>query len=116
MKDLKIIFAIFSVGLIMIVACNKASGETDFTTCTEPTYEEEIKPLLETHCNDISCHGADQQPVLTYYAAVKIAVDNGSFEKEVVSKRSMPEGEKLSQEDYDLFNCWLNAGAPEKSR
>ena len=115
MKHLKVVFAIFTVGLIMGVSCKKSNTETDFTTCTEPTYEDEIKPLLESHCNDITCHGADQQPVLTYFAAVKASVDNGSFEKEVISERSMPEGPELTQEEYDVFNCWLSAGAPEKS-
>ncbi|MFT6715626.1 MAG: hypothetical protein ACJA0Q_000253, partial [Saprospiraceae bacterium] len=37
MTGLKIIFAVFATGLIMVVACKKTTNETDFTTCTEPT-------------------------------------------------------------------------------
>jgi hypothetical protein len=116
MRELKIIFAIFAVGLIMAVACKKAGNETNFDDCTQPTYDDDIKTILETHCTNITCHGADQQPVLTYFAAVKGAVDNGSMENQVISTRRMPKGTKLSQEEYDLINCWLSAGAPEKSQ
>lgn len=116
MKEIKIVFAVFAIGLIMAVACKKDNAETDFTACTQPTYDDDIKILLETHCNSISCHGADQQPVLTYYTAVKATVDNGTFANQVISTERMPKGAKLSQEEYDLFNCWLNADAPEKNQ
>ena len=97
-------------------SCKKSSKETDFSTCTQPTYEDDIKSLLETHCNNIDCHGGRQQPVLTYWSAVKAAVDNGSIQQEVVNARTMPKVVKLSQEEYDMFNCWLTDGAPQKSR
>lgn len=102
-----------SVSVLFLSACKKNKHETDLTTCTPLSYTNDIRPLLDLHCNNASCHGANQQPVLTYYSAVKSSVDNGSFEKEVILNRTMPEGTSLSNEDYDLFNCWLNAGAPE---
>ena len=115
MKHLKIIFILFATSLFAFGACSKNDKTTDFTTCRSYTYEGEIKSLIETQCNNISCHGAEQQPVLTYWAAVKASVDNGSFKKQVVTQGTMPEGTKLTQEDYDLFNCWLSTGALEKS-
>ncbi|MFT6745762.1 MAG: hypothetical protein ACJAZ2_000096 [Glaciecola sp.] len=115
MKHFKIICTLFTVSLIVFAACSKNDKTTDLTTCGSYTYEGEIKTLIETHCNQISCHGAEKQPVLTYWAAVKVSVDNGSFEKEVITRRTMPEGIELKQADFDLFNCWLNSGAPEKS-
>jgi len=116
MKDLKLVFFLFTLGLIIAVSCKKETTETSFVACTSPTYEDEIKTLIETNCNNIDCHGARQQPVLTYYTAVKAAVDNGTFAHEVITSRAMPRGSELSQEDFDLFNCWLNDGAPEKSQ
>jgi hypothetical protein len=115
MKHVKIAFFIFTLALIITVSCKKETLKTDFATCTTPTYEGEIKTLIATNCNDIDCHGGRQQPVLTYYTAVKAAVDNGTFEYEVITSRAMPLGSKLSQEDFDLINCWLSDGAPEKS-
>lgn len=115
MTHLKIVFFVFTLGLLCVIACEKSGHETDFSQCSAPTYDDDIKVLIETKCNSIACHGAEEQPVLTYWSAVKASVDNGSFAKEVISDRAMPKGGKLSNEEYDLINCWLNDGAPENN-
>lgn len=105
-------FVCFTV--MLSAACKKDKAhETDFTQCETLSYEEEIAPLITTNCNNIDCHGANQQPVLTYYAAVKASVDNGSFANEITIDPTIPEGHSISEKDFDSFHCWLNDGAPK---
>lgn len=110
----KVLFGLIIALSSLVLSCKKDQHQTDLTTCSPTlTYTTDIKPLINLHCNNVSCHGANQTPILTFYSAVKGSIDNGNFTKEVITNRSMPEGTKLSDEEYDLFNCWINAGAPE---
>ena len=109
----KTILLLVVVIMVLVISCRKKKHETDFSECTPVTYTKDIRALLDVHCNNIECHGANQAPVLTYYAAVKSTFDNGNFRQAVINDRTMPKEAKLSDEDYDLFNCWLEAGAPE---
>lgn len=111
MKKIFLTFGIFV--LLVSISCKKKKHETDFSTCSPISYATDIRALLDLHCNNIECHGANQAPVLTYYTAVKSTIDNGTFETAVINNRTMPKENVLSDEDYDLFNCWLNDGAPE---
>ncbi len=108
-----LIFSALFLALCVTFSCSKTTATTDFTACETLTYNTGIKELIEVQCNNITCHGANQQPTLTTYAAVKASVENGTFHKEVITSRSMPEGSTLSQIDYDKYNCWINDGAPE---
>ena len=108
-----ILFSSVLFVLCFTFSCSKKSTETDFTACETQTYTSTIKALIEVQCNNVTCHGAAQQPTLTTYTSVKASVNNGTFLKEVITSQSMPQGTTLSQVDYDKYNCWLNDGAPE---
>lgn len=87
--------------------------KTDLGSCGKFNYEDDIAPILEKYCTDVGCHGANQLPLLTYYDAVKATVDNGSLSLRVIIERDMPPVQDLSNDEYDIINCWINAGAPK---
>lgn len=94
------------VGVLALSAatsCNKNQVTCDGST---RTYDADIKTIIDASC--ISCHSN-----YSTYAGVKSSVDNGSFEREVISKQTMPEGSKLSDGDLSKIKCWLEQGAPE---
>ena len=99
----------------MFAACKKTTPvTTDLAACDATlTYTKDLKALIDLNCASASCHGGNQSPNLTTYAGVINSVNSGRFKKEVITNRSMPQGSSLSAGDFDSFNCWLNAGAPE---
>lgn len=105
---------IFSAAAGLLFACTKTNNQTDFSTCGSPTYEGELKSLIDRKCATSGCHNGSTSPTLTNYSQVQNAALNGSLKREVIDKQSMPQGQTFSKAEYDLFNCWLNAGAPEK--
>ena len=109
----KIIFTLGALAALSF-SCQKNNQQTDFTACNNPTYEGSLKSLIDNKCATSGCHAGSVSPNLTSYSQVKNAADNGSLYREVIDRQTMPEGMSFSQEEYDSFNCWLNAGAPEK--
>jgi mono/diheme cytochrome c family protein len=103
--------ALFSVGLITISiwSCKKATVECDGST---PTYTSEVKTILDANC--ASCHGAGStKGDYSTYQKLKVVVDNGKFEREVIINQSMPRGGKMEMSQLSKLKCWLENGAPE---
>ncbi|MCB9195214.1 MAG: hypothetical protein H6598_03230 [Flavobacteriales bacterium] len=92
-----------TVALLATTSCNKNQVTCDGST---RTYDADIKTIVDASC--VSCHSN-----YSTYSGVKASVDNGSFEREVISKQTMPEGGKLSDADLTKIKCWLEQGAPE---
>ena len=92
-----------TIGVLVLSGCNKREVSCDGST---RTYDADIKAIIDASC--VSCHSEYSD-----YAGVKSSVDNGSFEREVISKQTMPRGTKLSEVDLTKIQCWLEQGAPE---
>ena len=77
------------------------------------TFEKDIKPIMNSYCGGIFCHHG-MPSVWTKYKVVKLALENGSFKKEVIDNKTMPKRKKLPEEEYNTLKKWLEEGALEK--
>ncbi len=81
---------------------------------TELTYEADIRAIVQSNCATPGCHVSGfANGDFTSFDEVQLAVNDGSFRSSVLVSRVMPPSGPLSQNDRDLIDCWLEAGAPE---
>lgn len=82
----------------------------------EINYDNTMQTIINNSCAIPNCHvsGGDGPGRFNSYQGILGRLDNGQVENEVVIRRSMPlsPGE-LTEEEFDLFRCWLEAGYPE---
>jgi len=114
-------------GIAIVIACNTTKTTTKTTTTTTETKKEEpkketastaatyngnVKAVLSQSCT--GCHGyGSRKGDFTTYAGVKAKVSDGSFQKLVIEKKTMPPREPLSAEAFATLKSWVDAGAPE---
>ncbi len=100
------------LGLFVISACKKDSNITcDGST---PTWDGEMATFISASCNSSGCHNAGAGiGDFTSYAGIQPYLSNGTFEKEVMTKRTMPEGSTLSDADLTKVQCWIDNGYAE---
>jgi mono/diheme cytochrome c family protein len=105
---MKLLIALLPFSLLLF-SCKKAVVECDGST---PTYTADIKAIFDANCK--SCHGAgSNKGDYSTYQKLKVSVDNGKFEDEVLVRQSMPRGSKLTTEQLSKIKCWIENGAPE---
>lgn len=80
---------------------------------TEVSYSTDISPIIEMNC--VTCHtqGGFGNGFFDTYAGVKEKVDNGSFRQRVLVQMDMPPGGRLSDQELELIESWLDNGAPD---
>lgn len=78
----------------LVASCSEANPTVNYAS---------VKAIIGAKCT--KCHGK-----FSTYAGLKKHLDNGSFEKHVLIKQSMPKGETLMQEEINLIMCWKNGG------
>ncbi|HYF70017.1 MAG TPA: SprB repeat-containing protein [Ohtaekwangia sp.] len=77
---------------------------------THTSWLNDIKPLITTYCALSGCHNGISRPDLRIYAKAK---EHASKIKSLTKDRSMPFEGKLTQEQINLFGCWVDDGALE---
>ena len=82
------------------------------------TYGEAIKPLLDRHC--IGCHASYRSgpnrsgaPINVNYDTYEEAAASASAGNTRVQAGSMPPSGPLSRAERELFQQWVDDGAPE---
>lgn len=103
------------------IACKKESPVKYDCTGVTPTYEANIKTIMNNSCATSGCHSASSKRDgidLSTYALVKseAAKDKflGSIEH-LSGYEAMPQGgSKLSDDNIKLISCWIDNGMPEK--
>jgi hypothetical protein len=107
--------------LILLVSCKKEDSP-DTVDCTglTPTYNSDIKAILDASCAKSGCHDAATMANnydLSTYASASTVSQNDRFLGAVQHKSgfsAMPQdGPKLSQDKIDLLTCWVQNGSPE---
>jgi len=103
--------------LLTLSACLFDKSEIpplSFCDSAAVTYSGTIKPIVDAHCAIPGCHQTGfQYGDYTTYAGLKIKVDNGTFETQVLINQTMPSGgPPLPDSLQQLIRCWLDAGAP----
>ena len=103
-------FLLFTI--IAFSSCNKA--EIPVCDGGTPTYDDDIKLIIDNNC--VSCHSAGaNKGDYTTYSTFSTHRSNGKFESSVLIKQDMPESSssKLSQSELNLIKCWVENGFPE---
>jgi hypothetical protein len=107
--------------LILLVSCDKEDSP-DTVDCTglTPTYNSEIKAILDASCAKSGCHDATTKANnydLSTYATASPVSQNNRFLGAIQHKSgftAMPkDGPKLSQDNIDLLTCWVQNDSPE---
>jgi hypothetical protein len=108
-NSMKIIAVISSISILLFTSCNKNKIECDGST---PTYNTEIKQIIEANC--LSCHGAGSSNTdYSTYANLQTIINNGEFESEVITRQSMPRGSSLTSNQLSKIKCWIENGYPQ---
>jgi len=110
-----LIFLTFAV--IAVSSCKKGGGSKLTPECdgSHPTYNSQIKVIIEGNCNASGCHNAgSSRGDFTTYTGLSGVIASGAFKREVLTDQTMPKGSaNLSQKNLNLIQCWVNDGYPE---
>jgi len=85
-----------------------------------PTYENEIKPIIDTYCAYPGCH-VSGFPNGNYetYESMLFSLENGQIRERAIIQMDMPDFtapadlQELPAEDLKLLECWLANGFPK---
>lgn len=90
-----------------------------------PTYEVDIRPIIESSCAYSGCHLDGNTSIYNNYEDLLPNIESGSFRDRVIAQRAdetfgmppnyAPEGRptELTAEEVILIQCWLEAGHPQ---
>lgn len=106
----------------LILSCEKDEDILASFDCTniEPTYDLEIKAILNRDCARSGCHSSSSQAGginLGSYMAAETESSKPRFLgaiNQLSDYEAMPRSaSKLSDEDIKLITCWVDNGSPE---
>lgn len=112
---MKKLFLLFTVALLWS-ACSYEKGEVPVAEipCDSMSYATNIVPILNEACN--SCHvpGGGGTGDFSSYPELKLAADNGSLKRQVMSKAMPPAGSpEITDRQRSMIKCWVEQGAPQ---
>ncbi len=100
----------------MLVSCESNTYEEVAGVVEFPTYNANVKGIMESKCN--SCHNPDygQEPYLQDYAMVKDACENGSLLCKIDGSCGsiMPTEGKMPKARIDIIQNWAAQGFVEQ--
>ena len=115
MKDTLILLTIALFVLLLANACGKDDEFVPTCDGSTPTYDTEIASIINNNCNDGGCHAfGSVNGDWTTYAGMTTVLNNGEFEKQVLTDMTMPQGSAaLTEAQLNLIRCWADTGYPE---
>lgn len=90
-----------------------------------PSYEVDIRPILEASCSYSGCHLGGSNTTYADYGDLITSIESGVFRDRIITQRSdevigMPPNyapdnrpKDLTADEILLIECWLDAGYPE---
>lgn len=121
MKKQLLLFC-FLLGGLMIISCGKdgddtGGGDPDECEALDVKFSTDIMPIVSATCAIPDCHEAGfANGDFTAYDGIKMFVDDGAFETEVVNKTMPPDDtlgpESLTDTEIEKIQCWIADGAP----
>lgn len=114
--------------ILFVVACTTDElPEPDPSACVGdvPTYEMDIRPIVEETCAYSGCHLGGAPGVYNTYSNVALDVASGIFRERVIDLRTDPlngmppnnapasRRTDLTDEELMLIDCWIQGGHPE---
>lgn len=127
----KMKYLLFFSQLILLTACTEdmlPEPEPSMCDGLMPTYETDIRPIIEASCAYSGCHlggGGGGQPNYEGYEDLLPDIENGTFRDRVILRQAdenvgmppnyAPDGrpQDLTADEILLMECWLEAGYPE---
>lgn len=89
-----------------LFACNRVK-------CSDVTYSNDVKPLIEANCTASGCHGSSSlNGDYTSYSGLSASAVSGKLNERVIEKKDMPKEKSLSKHDRKVIKCWIDNGAP----
>jgi len=109
---MKVAQKLFCTAAVILYICS--CTKQDPVICEEVTYAADVVPIIQTHCAISGCHVAGFTPGdYNQYIVLKQKVDSGTFQLLVLNLQTMPPDETLTENELDILQCWVDAGAPE---
>lgn len=116
MKTLKITLLISILLTISVVSCDSNTYEEIAGVVENPTYEANVKGIVEDKCN--SCHNPEygEEPYLQTYEMVKDACENGRLICKIEGSCGsiMPTEGKMPKARIDIIQNWALQGYVEQ--
>jgi hypothetical protein len=120
-KNILLLSVTLAAAIFVLQGCLNDKGEVPkppetFCDSLDVSYNLHVKPLAETKCaNSIGCHvagGSGPGDFTTYTALSGVSQTvKTRIELPVGTSGHMPEGGILTQEELDIFLCWIEDGA-----
>lgn len=116
-----VLLIIFTLLIIAFSSsCTRDKIAEEISECAEEvTYQNGISAIFETSCSYSGCHSGPAPGNFTNYDGIASYIDGGLLERRVLVDRNMPPinatggPTSLSDEEIELFKCWVQAGYPE---
>jgi len=125
---MKATIALLPLLFLFISSCTTDElPEPDPTDCAgpTPTYDVEIRPIIEASCAYSGCHLGGAPGVYNSYANLLPDLESGMIRERVINLAADPNSgmrpnyapadrpQDLTEEQLILFDCWLQGGFPE---
>jgi hypothetical protein len=107
MKPTNLIF-VGLISAVLILSCKKDKVENIQCDGSNPTYTGQIRAIINANCTSNNCH-----PNYSTYSGLEGALQNGSFEREVLIDQTMPRNGNLSASELSKIKCWVENDFPE---
>lgn len=94
--------------------------ESEFCETIDATYVATVKDIIDKNCAYSGCHiSGFPSGDFSTYAGLESRINNGRINARVLDLRDMPPSNapaatELTQEELDIFMCWVSAGYPEQ--
>ncbi len=101
---------------LLLTACytTKPKSSSNATTTADIkgiTFTKDVLPLVNAKCSGSYCHHGSPSEWANYDRLAEV-VKNGSFEREVFQKKSMPEIGSLTSKEMETLKSWIKGGYP----
>ena len=127
-KDHLAIFSIYILVLTFNACTRDVLPQSDVCKSNMPTYETNIKDIIDQTCAYTGCHaGRGIAPGLyTHYNGLIVHIRSGSFEDRVVKQKDHPtlgmppdksvypesRQDDLTESQLEIMRCWIESGYP----
>jgi hypothetical protein len=105
---------------LLVLACGKEDPDMFECSGATPTYDIEVKPILDASCAKVGCHDAItvQNGVnLSTYATASVISQEDRFLGVIQHKSGFPampfDGPKLPDATIEILTCWVQGGSPQ---
>lgn len=119
---MKLVSGIIFMALIITIysSCTRDQVIEVESECQEEvTYNDQIDDIFNRSCAYVGCHAGSAPGNFTSFSGISDYTGGDALERRVVINRDMPPDyatggpTSLTDEELELFTCWIQAGYPE---